>query len=132
MRLAHAAPNGSPLETLFPAEDGFEILQDLAWRVVIAPTNFQDVYIQFTVGVPLTGMYEFLRFVAGHSPGSVTELFAAGLTLLRDGLDFGAMMARLMGRPAYELGIREIKPLGEGNADMPRLRLATLDGRAIA
>jgi hypothetical protein len=44
----------------------------------------------------------------------------------------GALMARLMGRPAYELGLREIKPLGDGNADMPRLRLATLDGRAIA
>jgi hypothetical protein len=43
-----------------------------------------------------------------------------------------AMMARLMGRPAYELGLREIKPLGEGNQDMPRLRLATLDGRRIA
>jgi hypothetical protein len=43
-----------------------------------------------------------------------------------------AMMARLMGRPAYELGLRAIKPLGEGNEDMPRLRLATLDGRRIA
>ena len=42
------------------------------------------------------------------------------------------MMARLMGRPAYELGVREIKPLGEGNTAVPRLRLATLDGRAIA
>jgi hypothetical protein len=42
------------------------------------------------------------------------------------------MMARLMGRPAYELGLREIKPLGDGNEDMPRLRLATLDGRRIA
>ena len=43
-----------------------------------------------------------------------------------------AMMARLMGRPAYELGVREIQPLGESNEDMPRLRLATLDGRRIA
>jgi len=43
-----------------------------------------------------------------------------------------AMTARLMGRPAYELGLREIKPLGEANQDVPRLRLATLDGRRIA
>jgi hypothetical protein len=42
------------------------------------------------------------------------------------------MINRLMGRPAYELGVREIKPLGEGNEDQPRLRLATLDGRRIA
>ncbi|MEW6392129.1 MAG: PAS domain-containing protein [Pseudomonadota bacterium] len=40
--------------------------------------------------------------------------------------------ARLMGRPAYELGLREVRPLGEDNRDMPRLRLATLDGRRIA
>jgi len=37
-----------------------------------------------------------------------------------------------MGRPAYELGLREVRPLGEANRDMPRLRLATLDGRRIA
>lgn len=43
-----------------------------------------------------------------------------------------AMMARLMGRPASELAVREIKPLGDDNRDLPRLRLATLDGRRIA
>lgn len=43
-----------------------------------------------------------------------------------------ALTARLMGRPAFELGVRAIKPLGEANQDLPRLRLATLDGRRIA
>ncbi len=43
-----------------------------------------------------------------------------------------AMMQRLMGRPAYELGVRRIQALGPNNAEAPRLRLASLDGRLIA
>ena len=43
-----------------------------------------------------------------------------------------AMMARLEGRPAYELGVRQIQPLGIGNQEGAQLRLATLDGRRIA
>lgn len=43
-----------------------------------------------------------------------------------------AMMQRLMGRPAYELGVRRIQALGPTNAESPRLRLASLDGRLIA
>ncbi|WP_341871563.1 PAS domain-containing protein [Caulobacter radicis] len=43
-----------------------------------------------------------------------------------------AMMQRLMGRPAYELGVRRIQALAPTNAEAPRLRLASLDGRLIA
>jgi hypothetical protein len=42
------------------------------------------------------------------------------------------MLARLEGRPAYELGVRQIQPLGIGNQEGAQLRLATLDGRRIA
>jgi hypothetical protein len=42
------------------------------------------------------------------------------------------MTARLEGRPAYELGVRQIQALGLGNQEGARLRLATLDGRRIA
>ena len=43
-----------------------------------------------------------------------------------------AMIQRLMGRPASELGVRRIQTLGPANAESPRLRLATLHGRRIA
>ena len=43
-----------------------------------------------------------------------------------------AMIQRLMGRPAHELGVRSIQPLGIANQEGPQLRLATLDGRRIA
>ena len=43
-----------------------------------------------------------------------------------------AMVQRLMGRPAYELGLRKIQGLGPANEESPRLKLATLDGRRIA
>ncbi|HQR91120.1 MAG TPA: PAS domain-containing protein, partial [Caulobacter sp.] len=43
-----------------------------------------------------------------------------------------AMMARLEGRPAYELGVRQIQSLGLADQDGPQLRLATLNGRRIA
>lgn len=43
-----------------------------------------------------------------------------------------AMMQRLMGRPAQELAVRQIQPLGLDNQDGPQLRLATLHGRRIA
>ncbi|CAN5487592.1 PAS domain-containing protein [soil metagenome] len=43
-----------------------------------------------------------------------------------------AMIQRLMGRPASELGVRDIRGLGPANAESPRLRLATLHGRRIA
>ena len=43
-----------------------------------------------------------------------------------------AMMHRLMGRPAYELGVRRVQNLGPANEEAPRLRLAALDGRRIA
>ncbi len=43
-----------------------------------------------------------------------------------------AMMRRLEGRPAYELAVRQIQPLGTDNADGGQLRLATLHGRRIA
>ncbi len=43
-----------------------------------------------------------------------------------------AMIQRLMGRPASELGVRKIQSLGSGNEESPRLRLATLHGRLIA
>jgi hypothetical protein len=42
------------------------------------------------------------------------------------------MLQRLMGRPASELGVREIRGLGPANVESPRLRLATLHGRRIA
>ncbi|MDB5455892.1 MAG: hypothetical protein JWP92_1477 [Caulobacter sp.] len=43
-----------------------------------------------------------------------------------------AMMQRLRGRPAYELGVRRIQSLGPANEEAPHLRLAALDGRRIA
>lgn len=43
-----------------------------------------------------------------------------------------AMMQRLEGRPAYELGVRQIQSLGIDNQEGAQLRLATLDGRRIA
>lgn len=43
-----------------------------------------------------------------------------------------AMIQRLMGRPAYELGLRKVQGLGPANEESPRLKLATLDGRRIA
>ena len=43
-----------------------------------------------------------------------------------------AMIQRLMGRPASELGVRRIQTLGPANEESPRLRLATLHGRRIA
>jgi hypothetical protein len=43
-----------------------------------------------------------------------------------------AMIQRLMGRPALELGVRNIQSLGPANEESPRLRLATLHGRLIA
>ena len=43
-----------------------------------------------------------------------------------------AMIQRLMGRPASELGVRKIQSLGPANEESPRLRLATLHGRRIA
>jgi len=43
-----------------------------------------------------------------------------------------AMIQRLMGRPASELGVRRIQSLGPANEEAPRLRLATLHGRRIA
>jgi hypothetical protein len=43
-----------------------------------------------------------------------------------------AMIQRLEGRPAYELGVRQIQPLGIDNQEAAQLRLATLDGRRIA
>lgn len=43
-----------------------------------------------------------------------------------------AMMARLEGRPAYELGVRQIQSLGLADQEGPQLRLATLNGRRIA
>lgn len=43
-----------------------------------------------------------------------------------------AMIQRLEGRPAHELGVRKIETLGMANQQGPQLRLATLDGRRIA
>ncbi len=43
-----------------------------------------------------------------------------------------AMIQRLEGRPAHELGVRQIQSLGLANQEGPQLRLATLDGRQIA
>jgi hypothetical protein len=43
-----------------------------------------------------------------------------------------AMLQRLMGRPAHELGVRTIQPLGVANHEGPKLRLATLHGRRMA
>jgi hypothetical protein len=42
------------------------------------------------------------------------------------------MVSRLMGRPAVELAVRELRGAGPANEVLPRLRLAAVDGRRIA
>lgn len=75
------------------------------------------------VGAPSVGM-EVLFAPLASADGQVNRLLGLYQPI--------AMMQRLMGRPASELGVRAIQSLGPANEESPRLRLATLHGRRIA
>ena len=75
------------------------------------------------IGAPSVGMEVLLAPMVG-SEGQVDRFLGLYQPI--------AMIQRLMGRPAYELGLRKIQGLGPANEESPRLKLATLDGRRIA
>ncbi|EJL24721.1 hypothetical protein PMI01_04599 [Caulobacter sp. AP07] len=75
------------------------------------------------VGVPSVGMEVLFAPMTGMD-GQTDRLLGLYQPI--------AMIQRLMGRPASELGVRAIRSLGPANEESPRLRLATLHGRRIA
>ena len=75
------------------------------------------------VGVPSVGLEVLFAPMTGRS-GDVDRFLGLYQPI--------AMLERLMGRPASELGVREIRGLTPANTESPRLRLATLHGRRIA
>ena len=75
------------------------------------------------LGVPSVGMEVLLAPMVG-SEGQIDRFLGLYQPI--------AMIQRLMGRPASELGVRKIQSLGAANEESPRLRLATLHGRRIA
>lgn len=75
------------------------------------------------VGAPSVGMEVLFAPMVGLS-GEVDRFLGLYQPI--------ATLQRLMGRPASELGVREIRSLGPSNVESPRLRLATLHGRRIA
>src|SRR6478609_7770406 len=76
-----------------------------------------------SVGAPSVGMEVLLAPMVG-ADGQVDRFLGLYQPI--------AMIQRLMGRPASELGVRNIQSLGPANEESPRLRLATLHGRRIA
>src|SRR5258708_29404521 len=66
------------------------------------------VNLQWTAGVPLQGLYEFQRWLVGQIRPDPHSDVALAAQNLRDGLDFGVLVAR----KARQLGGRGHRPSG--------------------
>jgi hypothetical protein len=99
---------------------------DVKSSLAIARRRGQPVVISAdirAIGAPSVGMEVLFAPLRGKS--GETDRF---LGLYQP----TAMIQRLMGRPAHELGVRTIQPLGVANQEGPQLRLATLHGLRMA
>ena len=93
LRGEEGSPPGIPLSEVLRPEDGFE-LTELGQRTLIGPRPAGDrpgANIQYTFGVPLTGLYPFLEHVLDNTrPDEKKYLRRAHLA---DGLEFGTQVA---------------------------------------